>query len=281
MQSVADPRGCSDVIPDKTMIKPLMTRWRAASPDAPAPQPDRPLVVIGDVHGRFDLLEPLLERLARDPDLAGDRDLILAGDLVDRGPASAEVIDLARALETDQPHRVTSLMGNHEAMLIDFLDGKSRSVWLRAGGMDTLQSFGVTIPEMAPEIAPEKTGNDADGLAGLRAAAVTAIGPERIAWLRARPVMRQSGTVVTVHAAFDRNRKATAQNPKSLLWGAKAFYQTHSTALPWVVHGHVITRPPRIEGTRIAIDSGAWLGGGLTAAVILPGTDPRLITQTD
>lgn len=276
-QSVADPRACTDVIPDETMIKPFMTRWRNAPSDAPAPQPDRPLVVIGDVHGRFDLLEPLLERLARDPDLAGDRDLILAGDLMDRGPASAEVIDLARALEAEQPHRVTALMGNHEAMLIDFLDGKSRSVWLRAGGMDTLQSFGVTIPEMPPEMA----GNDTDWLAGLRAAAVTAIGPTRIAWLRARPVMRQSGTVVAVHAAFDRTRKPTAQNPKSLLWGAKGFYQTHSTALPWVVHGHVITRPPRIEGTRIAIDSGAWLGGGLTAAVILPGDTPRLITQTD
>lgn len=159
-----------------------------------------------------------------------------------------------------------ALSGNHEAMALDFLDGgKHAGMWLRHGGLATLASFALPV------------SRELD-MAALRVAATEAIGAARIDWLRGLPLLHRSGTVVAVHAAFDRNRTMSAQNSRRLLWGAREFYHTHSTALPWVVHGHVITSPPLVEGTRIAVDSGAWQGGGLSAAVLVPGQAPRLVT---
>lgn len=233
--------------------------------------PLRPMIVIGDTHGRLDLLETLLDHLERDPDLSADRELVFLGDMVDRGADSRGVIDLIRSLEASSPERVTALMGNHETMMLDFLDGEvSCATWLRNGGVETLQSFGLA-PLDASDL--EESGFD-----DLRQDALQAIGEARLAWLRQRPLCRQSGDVIAVHAAFDRKKLTDEQDPDVLLWGAQDFYRTQTDRLPWVVHGHVVTRPPKVTGTRIAIDSGAWLGGGLTAALIWPGATPRLVT---
>ena len=85
------------------------------------------LYAVGDVHGRDDLLEQLLERIesdnaARKP---AKTVLLFLGDLIDRGPSSAQVIE---RLSSYQPEgfRLVFLSGNHEEVLLSILDGEMR-----------------------------------------------------------------------------------------------------------------------------------------------------------
>ena len=109
-------------------------RRRSKDPQAftaPLPRPERPVCIIGDVHGRADLLEDLLGQIAAQPRYPEAR-LIAVGDLIDRGPDSPAVIERMMALTADP--RAICLMGNHERMMLDFLDDPAASTrWLNHG----------------------------------------------------------------------------------------------------------------------------------------------------
>ena len=232
------------------------------------PAPMGPLVVIGDIHGRLDLLDKLLAQIETDPDLGCGYDLVVAGDMVDRGPESLGVIDRVMSLSQVRPIPVITLMGNHERMMLDFIEGgDSGFTWLRVGGRETLASLGLPLADQA--LSEPDT---------LRAEIRDALGPDRIAWLSALPLLYRTGNVICVHAAYDAQQPEDRQDPKTLLWGSSEFYRRKHLEPPWIIHGHVVTRPPAVVGVRIAVDSGAWLGGGLTAAVVLPDTEARFIT---
>lgn len=111
----------------------LLRSFRRRVPFA-TPAPAEPVCVIGDVHGCFALLEQLLAQLP------ADHRIILAGDYIDRGVDSAQVLRFLQA----QPG-LTCLMGNHEDMLLRFLQDPEREGprWIRNGGQETLQSFGI------------------------------------------------------------------------------------------------------------------------------------------
>lgn len=226
------------------------------------------MVVIGDIHGRLDLLDRVLDALDADPDLRGGYDMVIAGDMVDRGPESLGVLDRVQALIQDRANPVIALMGNHERMMLDFINGGDTAfTWLRVGGRETVQSLGL-------HLAP-KALNDPDRV---RAEVRDRLGAARMEWLSELPLFHRSGNVITVHAAYDAEQPEDRQDPKTLLWGSAEFYRRKHLAPPWIIHGHVVTRPPAVVGVRIPVDSGAWLGGGLTAAVVLPETEPRFIT---
>lgn len=236
----------------------LSGRRPTAAPSFDAPlSPDRPLAVIGDVHGRDDLLGQLLDRLAEE---APDHAVILVGDLLDRGEQSAEVLRRVAAAP-----EIICLQGNHEVMCLEFLDEPERlgMRWLQNGGLQTLASFGVG------------TGGSLSNPEALRAARdrlALAMGDELIDWIRARPHVWQSGNVVVTHAGADPSRAIAEQDARSLLWGHAAFGKVPRADGLWVVHGHRITPEPRSEGGRIAVDTGAYATGQLTAALIAPGT---------
>src|SRR5688500_17822723 len=80
--------------------------------------------VVGDVHGRLDLLEDLLGRIEADIETrpAVPVELIFVGDLIDRGPRSAQVVDRLRTYRRDRV-RTHFLLGNHEEILLRILDG--------------------------------------------------------------------------------------------------------------------------------------------------------------
>jgi hypothetical protein len=101
--------------------------------------------VIPDIHGRFDLLEPLLERLftVEKLDLTNDK-LIFLGDMIDRGWQSREVVEKIRDLVASHPNNIFALRGNHEQMAIDSCVIKNYHVqenWLYNGGRETLTSW--------------------------------------------------------------------------------------------------------------------------------------------
>lgn len=212
----------------------------------PAPGP-RPIAVIGDVHGCLDLTTGLLTRIAGECPAA---QVVFAGDLVDRGPDSAGVLAHVRGLSG-----AVVLRGNHEQMLLDFLDDPEGAgpVWLRHGGQQTLESFGIMAG------AADAPTRDA-----LRAA----LGAGAEAWLRGLPLWWQAGTLVVAHAGADPRTPMPHQNPQHLLWGHPAFGRVPRRDGLWVAHGHTIVPAPRCENGVISVDTGAWRSGRLTAALI-------------
>jgi serine/threonine protein phosphatase 1 len=225
--------------------------------DAPL-APDVAFYAIGDIHGRADLLQRLLGQIGGGEHPAAR--LIFVGDYVDRGDQSREVLEMLRALQAEKTQDTVCLMGNHERMLLDFLDDPVTHGpgWTRHGGLQTLASFGVG---MAPD-----TGDAARWIA-TRDALRSALGPGET-WLRDLPLRWQSGNVAVVHAGADPALAIEAQADRTLLWGHKDFEARQRTDSVWVVHGHTITENPEATLGRIPVDTGAYATGRLTAAFV-------------
>jgi serine/threonine protein phosphatase 1 len=216
--------------------------------------PDQPFYVVGDIHGCDELLARLLARL----DSA--RPIVFVGDYVDRGPKSADVLHRLKALDTDPERDVTCLLGNHEAMLLGFLnDPQANARWLRFGGIRTLASFGIT------ELSER---SDSAALTNARDRFRSAIGADMIAWLQARPLMYLSGNVAVVHAAADPKRAIHDQPEPTLIWGHPQFRKHPRKDGIWIVHGHTIVDQPTARNGVVSVDTGAFATGCLTAALI-------------
>lgn len=215
----------------------------------PKIEPQSAFYAVGDIHGRIDLLVQLLDSL--DPRVP----VVCVGDYVDRGDDSAAVLRFLQ-MRPD----ITCLTGNHEKMLLDFLDNPQSNGprWLRFGGLQTLASFGISATQSA-------TG---EALTEIRNALVTAMGDELILWIRRLPPFHISGNVGVVHAGADPNVPITDQSAKSLIWGHPNFEITPRIDKMWIVHGHTIISEPTISAGRVAIDTGAYATGRLTAALI-------------
>jgi serine/threonine protein phosphatase 1 len=239
-------------------------RRRAEDPVFDAPlAPAEPLAVIGDVHGCDGLLARILTDLEAH---APQHRVVVVGDVIDRGEDSAGVLRRLQA----RPGTLC-LRGNHEDMLLRFLREPERAGrgWLSNGGLQTLASFGVG-----------GLGLGADGRA-LRDAAMrlrAAMGEELLAWMQVWPLSFRSGNVLVVHAGADPRREPDDQDEQVLLWGHPRFESELRTDGVWVVHGHVIRPAPEVEAGRIAVDTGAFATGHLTAALIAPGQGEFVLT---
>jgi serine/threonine protein phosphatase 1 len=241
-------------------------RRRPASPPFDAPlAPKIPFYAVGDLHGRADLLETALERIAADRAAQGNAKapIIFLGDYVDRGENSAAVLARLRALQGEDNSTIC-LMGNHEKMMLEFLDDPvSRGGrWLRNGGLQTLASYGVGgLSERAP----------AEDLMEASDALREALPEGTEAWLRALPTRWQSGNICCVHAAMDPELGPDLQSRSTLLWGHPEFFTHARQDGLWVIHGHTIVPEPEQAGGRIAIDTGAYATGRLTVAALSEG----------
>ncbi len=233
---------------------------RGGTPAAPTlthfgpPAPEETFYAIGDVHGCADPLRRLVDGImTQEP---GTR-IVCVGDYVDRGEHSAEVLAYLQSLAPGPDAQVICLIGNHEEMCLKFLDdpeGRSER-WLRYGGLQTLASYGIGL------------GSGRDPVA-LRDALAEAMGPATIDWLRALPTRWRTGNVAVVHAGADPWRPIEDQPPKTLMWGHQDFETTPRPDGIWVVHGHTIVDAPLAHDGRIAVDTGAYATGQLTAARI-------------
>lgn len=240
----------------------LLTAWRRKKRGFDTPlAPTSAFVAIGDVHGRDDLLVQLLERIRTK---APGMPIVLVGDYVDRGPDSAGVLTRVRKLSLDDRENVVALKGNHEAMMLDFIDfpAKSGRGWMVNGGDRTLESFGIPAPGDAPSD---------DALIAARDALVAQVDPALIAWLRALPLSWQSGNVMVTHAGGNPSQPIEPRRGHGLLWGHPDFLRRPRQDGLWMVHGHFIMPEPGVRDGRISIDTGAYRTGRLTAAIITAG----------
>ena len=229
-----------------------------------APFPEQALCLVGDIHGRADLLEALLQRHDRD---FADHRLVFLGDMIDRGPQSARVLQMVRARVAQG---AVALRGNHEAMLLAFLDLPEGATdlalvsrWLSRGGQAFFASYG-----LAP--VADEPGQFPAAVAALR----DVLGAKTEAWLRALPLMWKSGDLVAAHAGMNAFLGLEAQNERDLLWGNPTRTRQRRKDGLWVAHGHIVSEQAYIRDGRIALDTGACQTGRLSYALIDPAKPP-------
>ena len=226
---------------------------------SPAPatlEPGRRVYAVGDVHGCLDALRALHAMIAADlAERPVERAVLIhLGDLIDRGPDSAGVVELLSAGPAPAGiTEVVNLLGNHEAMLLAALEpGAKESAplnWLVNGGADALLSWGV----------PRKTEHS-------RWAAL--LPPAHVAFLRHLVPRHQEGGYLFVHAGIRPKVPLEAQKLPDLLWIREPFLSSKADHGAVVVHGHTPTAEPEIRTNRLGIDTGAVMAGKLTCAVL-------------
>jgi serine/threonine protein phosphatase 1 len=183
-------------------------------------------IIIGDVHGHYDALIALLDKVA----LNNDDQVYFLGDLIDRGPKSSQVVDFV------YQNQYKCLLGNHEQMLLDAIgDGQISSnylqAWLYSGGYTTLVSYNNNIPQ------------------------------EHINWLKTLPLYFDLGDVWLVHAGVHPNIPLNEQSSEQFCWVRDEF---HSINEPYfadklIITGHTITFTfPGVQPGQLVAGAG-WL----------------------
>ena len=238
---------------------------------APAGPRGHRAYAVGDIHGRLDLLDQLLARIEADAAARAKAKttLVFLGDLIDRGPQSAQVIE---RLRTYRPRstRVTFLMGNHEEVLLRLLAGEYSLLadWLRFGGAQCAESYGVKAPEL-------RRAEPARALQMLR----EAVPKSHVKFLQGFADTASFGAYLFVHAGLRPGLPLASQSKADLRWIRHPFLEDGSDHGHIVVHGHTISEQVEIRPNRIGIDTGAYRSGILTALAIEGGE--RWLIQTD
>lgn len=212
---------------------------------------------VGDIHGESRLLERMLDAIRTD---AADHPpaatiVVFLGDYIDRGPDSRGVLDI---LTGDRlPGCVIHhLAGNHEAAMVDFLQGQAGGMeWLAFGGMETVSSYG---------LAPPRTPTPAL-LARLRAELPERMPPAHLDFLYGLDHSCVVGDYGFVHAGIRPGRAFADQSPVDLLRIREPFLSYPHSHDHVIVHGHTISPVPEKLANRIGIDTGAYATGVLTA----------------
>lgn len=224
--------------------------------------------VVGDIHGRLDLYEALIDAIEKDD---AEREpatthIILLGDLVDRGPDSAGVIKRTRKWQKKRNVRV--LAGNHEEMFLEsFKKPEILRHFLKHGGRETILSYGLskkqfnamTIDElfkMLPDLVSKKERK----------------------YIASFEEMITAGDYLFVHAGIDPRQPIDEQKRADMLWIRDRFLNHKGPLEKVVIHGHTIFDEVMDCGNRIGIDTGAFRSGVLTA-LVLEG-DQKYVIQT-
>ena len=202
---------------------------------------------IADLHGRFDLLEMALAKIADHAELPAT--LVTLGDYVDRGPDSRQVIEhLMKGLD-DKGWRLICLKGNHEDIMWQTCRGivPNCDWWLANGGGATLISYG------------QEEGDEAD---------LTVVPDEHLRWIERLPLMHVDKHRIFVHAGLDPNCSLDEQDPQEVIWKIYNDHDNGGHGQRHVVHGHhQHANGPILMKNRTNLDTFAWNTGRLVIGV--------------
>lgn len=237
---------------------------RGRAPSIPA---GRRVYAVGDIHGRLDLLDAMLDLI--DADLkaqpAAQPQLIFLGDYVDRGAQSAGVIH--RLVEVMETYNAICLRGNHEVLFSSFLDQPaSFSGWRTVGGLATLSSYGISVP-------PSPSPTEMEAMAADLAARMP---QSHHVFLNNRPYKKVCGDYLFVHAGVRPRQPLARQLEEDILWIRDDFLLSDDPFEKFVVHGHTPVDAPDVRRHRINIDTGAFATNRLSC-VVLEGQRRRFI----
>ena len=199
------------------------------------------IYAIGDIHGHLDLLERLLEKLQ--PDLERDR-LVFMGDYIDRGPRSKGVVDYVWRLQhLAPPEQVICLKGNHEAMFLNFLQGRDIELFLFNGGLATLRDYwGANWEELEELVLPL----------------------DHQKFFQELRLYYETPDYLFVHGGVRPGVPLAEQGEDDLLWIRGDFITSMEDFGKKVIFGHTPFRQPLLMPNKIGIDTGAAYGNRLT-----------------
>ena len=223
---------------------------------------------VGDIHGRLDLLDALLDKIHANIAERPARKVLLVfvGDLIDRGPSSAQVVERLRTFK-HQGIRTVFLQGNHEEVLLRILAGEADLItkWRWFGGTECLKSYGVDAAELAGL-------DDEEALAVVR----KAIPKQHVEFLESFDDSCRFGDYLFVHAGIRPGVEFDQQRQSDLRWIREPFLFDDTDHGFVVVHGHTIRPEVEMRRNRIGIDTGAYRSGVLSALAI-EGSDSWLL----
>ncbi|MEM9670245.1 MAG: metallophosphoesterase family protein [Pseudomonadota bacterium] len=227
---------------------------------------------IGDVHGRADLLERLFDLIEEDIKTCEPSDevvIVLLGDYVDRGFQSKDVIDFLIG-DRVSGHNCVFLKGNHEEAFLKFMSEPAFGPrWAGYGGGETLTSYGVR---------PPRTRTQAEEWVEANQALIEVLPEEHRSFLLNLQISASIGDYFFVHAGLRPGRPIEKQTEDDLLWIRDEFINSDEPFEQVVVHGHTPVSEPYRDDRRIAVDTGAYMTGRLTAACFVRDTVTFLST---
>lgn len=194
--------------------------------------------IVGDVHGCLDMLKRLVGCIGWIPE--ADR-IIFLGDFIDRGAQSKGVVDYVIEI-SKVSERVECLMGNHERILLDFMDGKDMNTFFLNGGVATLNSYRSEQQKYGGFLIPD----------------------DHLAFFRSLKLLIELEDYYVVHAGLRPGVPIESQNPEDLLWIRDTFLFSNYYFGKRVIFGHTPFAQPLIMENKIGLDTGAVYGNRLT-----------------
>ncbi len=242
------------------------------SPRRAPKAPDGHLIyAVGDVHGCDDLLAGLLDLIREDAASSQeeydnlDVHVVFLGDYIDRGPNSRRVIDILTHAPFPQA-RTHFLTGNHEDVMLKFLNAEDAATarryggrWVNYGGDRTIASYGVD--DIAYDNAPETWRHVQTQLRG-------AMPADHVTFFEQLDLMLVLGDFVFVHAGLRPGALLDEQSAEDMLWIRDEFLNDDGPLEKKVVHGHTPESEPVLTERRVGVDTGAYATGVLSAARI-------------
>lgn len=233
---------------------------------------------VGDIHGRLDCLNNLLEIIFADlrcisPTHDLPTHLVFLGDYIDRGHESAGVIKRLLELQLRNPFdKITFLKGNHEDLMSSFLTNPECDSWLDVGGVETLVSY--KVPDL---LAHMKTSNKT----ALQQICLKYIPLEHREFLNnTLKLSYKIDDLFLCHAGINPYTELSAQKPRTFMWGHPDFMKKGAPLNECtVIHGHCIRKLPDIGPNRLGIDTGAYHTGLLSAVRIVNNKFTFLTTK--
>ena len=195
-------------------------------------------LAIGDIHG---CLAQLTKLMGLVKPTAVDR-IVFLGDYVDRGPASAGVIDYLIEFSEALPKTVF-LRGNHEQMFLDYLDGQDQALFLTNGGRQTLDSY--------------------------RNCGMWPVPTSHRRFLDSLRHYFESAQHIFVHAGLRPGIPLAEQTDFDMIWIRREFHESNDDWGKTVVYGHTPLKEPLLGERRIGLDTGCVYGRQLTCCDVI------------
>ena len=237
------------------------------------------IYAIGDVHGYVDLLDQMHALILNDVSAGAPEDVhvVHLGDYIDRGPDSKGVIDrLIEWRDRDDGISREFLRGNYESGLFQFMNDPVVDTWLKWGGRETLESYGIVFEG---EVISD----------GEKQRASQAI-KEKILeghseFFEELKLSHEIGGYFFAHGGVDPLKAFDQQTIDDLTRIRQPFLSWHENLMyeplaKKVVHGHSPSKEPIVRPHRIGIDTHAYESGVLSA-VVLEGEDVRFLSVSN
>jgi serine/threonine protein phosphatase 1 len=199
---------------------------------------DAKIFIVGDIHGCLDMLNRLMDSIAWRPEK--DR-VIFIGDYIDRGENPKGVVDYILALKACSPN-VDCLIGNHEALFLDYLNGSHEASYIRNGGWNTLRSYETVKGSEEEPLLP----------------------PDHMTFFQSLTPYLELDDYYVVHAGFRPYVPIEQQSLQDMIWIRDPFLLSRFYFGKKVIFGHTPFLEPLVMENKIGIDTGAVMGHKLT-----------------